>query len=126
MSIHSHTEELIEQAKGLRIDSISLTGPEYSSLVMSFVDGSRLVARDEGQDCCENRYMSCDDALDGFIGAQFTGMKTRDGPSETDPDSGEVHDIQFLVVETSEGSFTVATHNEHNGYYGGFELRVGQ
>jgi hypothetical protein len=27
-------------------------------------------------------------------------------------------------VQTTKGSFTICTHNEHNGYYGGFSLRV--
>jgi hypothetical protein len=35
-------------------------------------------------------------------------------------ESGEDHDIAFLLVQTSDGVFTMVNHNEHNGYYGGF------
>jgi hypothetical protein len=33
-----------------------------------------------------------------------------------------VHETQFLIVDTTKGSFTIVNHNEHNGYYGGFGL----
>lgn len=82
--------------------------------------GLTLVATDDGQSCCESRYMTCDDDLSHFAGATLTGLEVRDGPEE---DGGyDVHEQQFLIVNTSAGSFTVANHNEHNGYYGGFHL----
>jgi hypothetical protein len=36
------------------------------------------------------------------------------------PDEYGIHEVQFLIVDTDRGSFTCETHNEHNGYYGGF------
>ena len=76
---------------------------------------------DEGQSCCENRYMSTDDDLSDFIGGTLLDAEIKAAPDETD-EWGQVHEVQFLEVRTSKGSFTMASHNEHNGYYGGFYL----
>jgi hypothetical protein len=35
---------------------------------------------------------------------------------------GEVHEQTFLKIRTNNGDATVVTHNEHNGYYGGFNI----
>lgn len=96
---------------------------EKDVLRLVFADGSALVASDEGQSCCESRYMTCDDDLAHFAGSQFTGMDLRDGPERAT--DYEVHEEQFLIVRTSVGEFTVANHNQHNqhnGYYGGFHI----
>lgn len=95
-------------------------------LYFSFGDDTRISIEDDGQSCCENRYMTCDDDLEYFVGAKLIGASVRDGEGWF-PDRDkwiDCHDIQFLVVDTSKGSFTVATHNEHNGYYGGFFIRI--
>lgn len=34
------------------------------------------------------------------------------------------HKVQFLEVMANRGCFTMATHNEHNWYYGGFVVRI--
>ena len=73
---------------------------------------------DDGQDCCERRFMVCDDKLDAFIGGELLGATIEDAPrQEGDYD---VHEVQFLHVKTTKGSFAISNHNEHNGYYGGF------
>ncbi|RTM07439.1 MAG: hypothetical protein EKK31_11815 [Hyphomicrobiales bacterium] len=92
------------------------------TLTLTFLDGSILKAVDSGQSCCEHRYMVCDDDLAAYAGSVFTGMEIRDAPNEPD-DYGE-HEVQFLYVNTSNGPFHVASHNEHNGYYGGFWITL--
>lgn len=67
--------------------------------------------------------MTTDDALEDFVGADFLGAEVREG-GETDDDEYGVHEVEFLVVKTSLGDFTVETHNEHNGYYGGFWMEA--
>ena len=89
------------------------------SLVLVFDDGLVLTLRDDGQSCCENRYMRTDDDLAEFAGAEVLDVELRDAPS-TEGEYGECHDVQFLAVKTSKGEFVMSTHNEHNGYYGGF------
>ncbi|MET7242943.1 hypothetical protein ABZT49_06200 [Methylobacterium sp. EM32] len=89
-------------------------------LRFEFTDGSSLKVWDDGQRCCERRYLSCDDALQHFSGASFRGLEVRD--VETGDSDDGCHEVQFFVVSTSLGTFTVASHNEHNGYYGGFDI----
>ena len=76
---------------------------------------------DNGQSCCEHRYMSVDgDDMSAFIGATLIGAEVRDGGSQ--PNDYESHDIEFLLINTSFGVITISNHNEHNGYYGGFNV----
>ena len=51
-------------------------------------------------------------------------IELRDAPNVEDDEYGNVHEVQFLVVTTSKGAFTIETHNEHNGYYGGFFIEA--
>jgi len=111
--------KVLETAKGKTIRAIKVTTDHYEDgeLIVTFDDCS-LVLRDEGRSCCESRYMMTDDDLTAFVGAQFVDAELRDGP--TTEDDWETKEQQFLLVNTSLGTFTVCTHNEHNGYYGGF------
>lgn len=91
-------------------------------LYLLFSDKSQIRFYDNGQSCCEDRYMSTDDNLDYFAGAVFLKAEVR-GVAETSKDGyGEEHEIQFLLITTDKGVFTMANHNVHNGYYGGFSL----
>lgn len=96
--------------------------PDKGSMVMEFEDGTAIAFYDAGQSCCEQRFMTCDDELTYYAGSVFTGAEIKEGP--TDETDGEPHDQEFLIIKTSKGEFTVANHNEHNGYYGGFLIRI--
>lgn len=85
---------------------------------LDFDTGKRLEISDKGQTCCESRYLTTDDDLEYHVGAVFLGAEVADG-SCTDYEY-ETHEIQFLNLKTSRGVVTIETHNEHNGYYGGF------
>ena len=78
-----------------------------------------LTFTDEGQSCCEHRYMSTDDDLKYYFGAELIGAEIREGGSK-ESEYGDVLDSEFLVVKTSIGDFTIVNYNDHNGYYGGF------
>jgi len=90
------------------------------NLVFRFDDGSGIRIYDDGQSCCEHRYMTTDDDLQAFVGAKFVEAIKQSAANRLD-EWGE-HEVAFLVIKTSLGAFTVETHNEHNGYYGGFWL----
>lgn len=90
-------------------------------LRLRFSDGSGVRLSDDAQACCENRYMVCDDDLDEHIGATIQGVELRDCQTTTS-EYGDLHEVQFLVVKTSAGAFTVSNHNEHNGQYSGFHV----
>lgn len=135
------TNRAIEKAKGRTIAEITLVtyerdcaarGLEVSAshedeeqdlvaLFLRFTDGTALKVEDNGQGCCERRFLTCDDDLANAANAVFIGLQLNrvdDGPGERDA----AHDVGFLEVLTSHGSFTVCTHNEHNGCYAGFSV----
>jgi hypothetical protein len=91
-------------------------------LRFAFDDGSTLKLWDDGQSCCENRYMRTDDTLADYVGATLVGIELREAPDAAD--GCDAHEVQFLAVKTSKGEFVVSSHNEHNGYYGGFSIRA--
>lgn len=112
----------LEKARDRRIVALELSDV---SLVIRFEDGSRLLLQDLAQHCCERRYMSTDDTLTDYVGALFRGATLADvGHASMGDDDFtlDVHDVVFLNVQTSEGEFQIVNHNEHNGYYGGFDV----
>ena len=100
-----------------------LTIGEDDAFHLVFSDGSKMRLVDTGQSCCETRYMRTDDTLSDYIGAQLLSVGTREVSSPED-EGWDAHDIEFLVVKTSKGDFTMSNHNVHNGYYGGFAIRA--
>lgn len=113
--------EAVKAAIGKRIKGIEIVDENDGQLLVTFADGAALQLFDAGRSCCESRYMQTDDDLSAFVGAEFRGVRVEDGPT-TEDEYGEAHESQFLLVDTSLGTFTVTTHNEHNGYYGGFAI----
>ena len=92
-------------------------------VIISFTDDTGIRVFDNGQSCCENRYMASDhETYEYYIGAKFTGCELRDAPNE--PDTYGEHEVQFLLINTDKGTVTIANHNEHNGYYGGFWIVI--
>lgn len=106
---------------GKVIESVVLGNDDTLHFV--FVDGSKMKVFDDGQSCCEHRYMMTDDDLSLFVGDKLVDIEVRDAPDMED-EWGNCHEVQFLEIKTNRGYFTMTTHNEHNGYYGGFYVRV--
>ena len=101
------------------IKSIAVTD---DALTITFDDGTGYVFKDDGQSCCERRYMHSDDKPEEYVGAKFLSAEIADAPEIAD-EYGE-HEVQFLRVHTDRGDFVCSAHNEHNGYYGGFCIHV--
>jgi hypothetical protein len=114
-------DKVLEQFIGEVIKNVWLD-EDLNELFLEFDNGNKLELSDQGQSCCETRYMRTDDNLNDYIGAKFLGLEVKDAP-EVEDDYG-THEVQFLEIQTSKGVFTMANHNEHNGYYGGFLLCV--
>jgi hypothetical protein len=93
---------------------------EEDALKFTFEDGTNLELFDDGQSCCESRYMRTDDNLDDYAGAELVSAQTVTGPDV--PGEYDAHETEFLEVYTSKGSFKMVSHVEHNGYYGGFAI----
>ena len=96
---------------------------EDDKLLVRFVGGGSLRIWDSGQSCCESRYMTTDDDLSSFVGAKVVSLDAVGGPTEED-EYGDPHEQMFVKLETTAGTITMVTHNEHNGYYGGFDVKV--
>lgn len=111
------TVETFKNAINKVISSVTLTDNE---LVFVMADGYKFKMFDDGQSCCETRYMVTDDNLNDFSGAILLEAKIKGAPSIAD-EWGD-HEVQFLEIETNKGSFVLSNHNEHNGYYGGFSI----
>jgi hypothetical protein len=124
LSDRSETGRAVQHAIGKRIASVALAKEaDLEALRITFDDGTTVELWDDGQSCCESRYMTCDDDLASFAGATIVAISERAADdAEPEDEYGNCHEVSFLVVETDRGTITVATHNEHNGYYGGFAL----
>lgn len=92
------------------------------ALKFTFEDGTNLELMDDGQSCCESRYMVTDDKLEDYAGATLISGVLKEGPDM--PAEYDSHETQFLEIQTSKGAFTMTSHVEHNGYYGGFAIRA--
>lgn len=112
----------VEQLFNKTIESVHCSGDE---LEFVFTDKTKFIFEDVGQSCCERRYMNTDDCLSYYSGSRFVNASIEDGPREDSPrEYGNHADTQFLVVTTTKGQFTVVNYNEHNGYYGGFCVKL--
>ena len=111
------------ESVGKTIENINLVddAEDSSQLEFTFTDGSKMGIRDDGQSCCEHRYMTTDDDLLSFVHSKLLDAEIRNAPEREDEYG--VHEVRFLIVTTSVGQFTLETHNEHNGYYGGFYVQ---
>lgn len=92
-------------------------------LRLTLESGKQIEIWDNGQDCCESRYMRTDDDITSLVGNTLTRIESKDG-SKSDNTEDEVHEICFIEIETDKGFITLSNHNEHNGYYGGFCLTI--
>lgn len=118
---NEETAKAYDASMGKTISGLTLD-EEDGFITIDFSDGTNLRVADEGQSCCEHRYMRTDDDMQHFIGAKLTGLEIKEAPNEQD-EYGD-HEVQFLEVQTDRGVFTMASHNEHNGYYGGFYITL--
>jgi len=91
------------------------------NLFINFDNDTALRIWDGGQQCCEHRYMKCDDDLNDYIGTTLTNVYSKPA-TFTDDDWGGKHETMFVEFETTNGVFTIVNHNSHNGYYGGFNV----
>jgi len=118
-TLRGGSDKSAENYIGRKIRRAKFVADEFS---IEFDDGVKIKITDEGQSCCENRYMTCDDKPSDLDGKILTAIRVKEVKDE-DKDY-ECHEICFLEVQAEEVFVTFATHNEHNGYYGGFGLNI--
>ena len=99
--------------------------PSTSNIIrVVFDDSSELRLFDGDQQCCEYRYATSDD-----VGKYSpTGAKLKHivigHCTWAENEYGGTNEIQFVRIETSGVSFDFEIHNEHNGYYSGFDIQI--
>ena len=111
---------------GRKIESAKLEG---DAIFLTFSDGVTIKIWDDGQSCCEIRYTTCDDDINSLAGGELRDISVSDGlvsnsNKENDDNDWDSHEIAFLKIQTDKIAITAATHNNHNGYYGGFALSL--
>ena len=110
-----------DEYAGKRIAAASI---DDERLTLEFDDGVKIDIFDDGQSCCETRYMTTDDDVQSLVGHNLHHIEAKPGPDE----AGEYgdHETCFVEVGTDRGFITITNHNEHNGYYGGFGLSIAE
>lgn len=114
------SEENPEKYYGRLIKSVDL---DEERLLLTFSDGIVVKLFDDGQSCCESRYITCDDEVNDLVGNKLVEIETADG-GEVGEDEYDVHEQVFVKIITDKATITLVNHNEHNGYYGGFGLSL--
>jgi len=118
---HEITVLTLAQNIGKEITALEL---KDNALWFTFFGGTKMRIWDDKLSCCEKRYMTTDDKLSDFIGATLlTSGIAPVSYVDLRGNYGDTHEIQFLQINTCLGAFTIETHNRHNGYYGGFNIR---
>lgn len=92
-------------------------------LHLTLSGGKTIRIFDDGQSCCEHRYMTTDDDVQSLVGQELRRIEAKPGPTE-EGKWGDEHETCFVEVGTDQGFITLTNHNEHNGYYGGFGLSI--
>lgn len=117
------------RARGSEIDPATLVGREVAAaaiadnkLNIDFADGSKVAVWDDGQSCCEHRYMTTDDDPASLVGGKLIHVTVKD-PTNVEADY-DAHETAVVEVATDKGFIIIVMHNEHNGYYGGFGLTI--
>jgi hypothetical protein len=117
-------EEEVTLLNSFSDDPIAKIIMDGDELLISFESGREITISDHGQSCCEHRYMHCEDEGDFEFheGAFLRFVQIVAGGD--DEDGYEVHETEYCNIFTSKGVIQLVCHNEHNGYYGGFCVRI--
>lgn len=93
-------------------------------LRIDFTDGTHFRLYDDGQSCCESRYMTTDDDPASLVGQTIVSIECRDGGHGGSDDNGEYREEEFVIIQGNKSAITLCTHNDNNGYYGGFDMKI--
>ncbi len=113
--------EQAETFYGRKITSVEI---DDKVLKIAFEDGSKIRIFDDGQNCCEHRHMTTDDDVKTLIGHKLLRIEPKIATENQKGDEDYFHDEVFLEVATDNSFISIVNHNEHNGYYGGFGLKI--
>ena len=92
---------------------------DQEELLITFDDGTVFSICDSADLYSETRSMKIDDDLSDLVGGHLVSIEVKNAPN-IESKCGDTHEVQFLEIQTNKCSVTIASHVEHNGYYGGF------
>lgn len=115
-SEHSATEYYGRKIISAKMDDDRLT--------LGLCNGKTIQIWDDGQSCCESRYMRTDDDVNDLVGGVINRIEAKSADSDTPESDYGSHEVVFVEVGTDKGHISISNHNEHNGYYGGFGLKI--
>ena len=106
--------------------TITAAAMKDNTLSMTFEDGVTIDIFDNGQSCCETRYMRTDDDVFDIVGHKLVGLLSKDVDVKPAPEVeyADANEVIFFEVKTDKNSIVFSNHNEHNGYYGGFDMTI--
>lgn len=90
-------------------------------IILHFSDGTGIKISDTAHGCCERRYFTADDNIEDLVGNTLTSIQALKYITKS---FDETHEICFLEIRAESEIFAIASHNEHNGYYGGMSITV--
>lgn len=117
--LFSNKKDAAEKYYGKQIQNAEIIEDE---LIITFSDGIKVAILDDGQSCCEERYMTCDDDVNDLIGNELRAIQIKDGGEKED--NYESYEWAFVDIVTDKSVVQLCTHNKHNGYYGGFAVSI--
>ena len=98
--------EGFEGLEGMEVSAVTV-GEEHAVIMCGEV-GVRIT--DEGQDCCESRYITTDDDPARLIGSRLASI-TSGEVKEADGMDDECHDIVFVTIRTDTAELVLQSHN---------------
>ena len=116
------SEHSASEYYGQKIIEARLKKDDPATLTLKLENGKTIELSDDGQSCCESRYITSDDDPESLVGEILRKIEVK--KSEEKEGEWGTHEICFVEVGTDKSSITLCTHNEHNGYYGGFGLTI--
>lgn len=97
---------------------------EYK-IILTLETGEVVVIYDDGQSCCESRYITVPEGeVRDLNGGRLIALIIKHSENNETSEWGDIHEVDFVEIVTDRHHLTFCTHNEHNGYYGGFNLVV--
>jgi hypothetical protein len=120
--VSSTMEQILHTVGSKNIQEIELIDDRYENSLIFLFNDSYLRLFDNCQICCEHRYITINDDLSYYVGSSLIGFDVKE--VETSINKDDCHEQVFVDVITSKGAFTICSHNIHNGYYGGFTLKL--
>jgi hypothetical protein len=124
LSVDQETLKTIGSCLGKVIEKVMLAYDHESreSIIIIFTDGTALNLFDDGQQCCEKRWLASDDKSEDVAGGVLMDVQMEEGVD--DEGSEDILQSQFIRIITDKAPYVVTAYNKHNGSYDGITVKA--